>query len=600
MDAVIKWYRTRQANVKSSFLYGQSSSFYAQDTTAIIPLFIHGFFRGTIAGGLTWFIGHWWVDSSSFKLSDWANYVGTLTMLFYWLLPLGQGILNALFFKQDTTPPVWYHFSKKYRAFASGVIAFLLLWSTYILSPLIEPYFTSPVKGSVASSSLKKLNNTGSKTQPGKNKQRSKETHFQSSSFFKGQTFLLVTLPLTTLGVFGTMQLVSITRKRKPLKLKAFSTKALTTKERPFRLWLGESTGWLADFGHTTSLAPYQQIGLGLNEATQNILVMGAIGAGKTTRVINPLLLQLLDQDCGGLIFDIKGDFKKAVKDAASMTQKELMIIGVGQVPLNLLAGLSPEMASSFLKSALLLSGSGNLDSFWIDTATELCRNMLGVLSFFPEHYHLRGLYQALFDEDFQTLLNDVGQQKVFEESERRRLSAYQHYIQAIFARFDEKIRNGVLASVSQVLSLFQHPELIDTFCANVPESVSMESILNEQVILIDMPLAQWGLAGKVIYTFIKLRFFNVMQQRALREDWNQNRPVFFMCDEYQEIVSCNKDGLSHAVAKRLALSPPNPSVVFMLPLATVTWHTHCYKTSGNAYVFESKMIVQFRTLTAY
>jgi hypothetical protein len=72
-----------------------------------------------------------------------------------------------------------------------------------------------------------------------------------------------------------------------------------------------------------------------------------------------------------------------------------------------------------------------------------------------------------------------------------------------------------------------------------------MEAVLDGTVYLVDMPLSRWGVAGKVIYTMLKLRFFNVMQQRVLQPEWNQSRPVFFMCDEYQEIVSCNRDGLS-------------------------------------------------------
>jgi type IV secretory pathway TraG/TraD family ATPase VirD4 len=35
------------------------------------------------------------------------------------------------------------------------------------------------------------------------------------------------------------------------------------------------------------------------------------------------------------------------------------------------------------------------------------------------------------------------------------------------------------------------------------------------------------------------------MQQRTAQPHWNQDRPVFFMCDEFQEVVSANKDGLS-------------------------------------------------------
>ncbi len=35
------------------------------------------------------------------------------------------------------------------------------------------------------------------------------------------------------------------------------------------------------------------------------------------------------------------------------------------------------------------------------------------------------------------------------------------------------------------------------------------------------------------------------MQSRNQHSDWNQERPIFFMCDEYQELVSASKDGLS-------------------------------------------------------
>src|SRR5262249_6618471 len=46
-------------------------------------------------------------------------------------------------------------------------------------------------------------------------------------------------------------------------------------------------------------------------------------------------------------------------------------------------------------------------------------------------------------------------------------------------------------------------------------------------------------------YTFIKLRFFNLMQSRVSRPEWNQENPVFFMCDEYQDIITGNTGGLS-------------------------------------------------------
>jgi len=40
---------------------------------------------------------------------------------------------------------------------------------------------------------------------------------------------------------------------------------------------------------------------LNLRDAAKNIAIFGETGTGKTTRVINHLLVQALDFDCGGL-----------------------------------------------------------------------------------------------------------------------------------------------------------------------------------------------------------------------------------------------------------------------------------------------------------
>lgn len=356
------------------------------------------------------------------------------------------------------------------------------------------------------------------------------------------QLFLWVVLPLTV-GLYVAMH--GLTRPQ-PNKTKPFKPKKGAPSGSParFSLWLGESTGWLAERWHTSSLRGGQQVVLGLDEVAQNIVVLGAIGSGKTTRAMHPLLIQLLEQDCGGLIFDIKGDFKKAVHACAAMSRRQVATIGVGAAPFNLLAGLSPEMAASFLKSALLLGGGGKQDSFWLDTAAELCRNALGVLQS-TAHYHLSGLYRYLFDQDFQDEINTLQAGLLLNERDARYLAACQQYLTGVFGRFDDKVQAGVLASVAQILSPFQHPDLVDAFCDTATNAYRMEPVLDGVVYLVDVPLAVWGLAGKVVYTLIKLRFFNVMQQRAIHPQWNQRRPVFFMCDEYQEIVSCSKDGLS-------------------------------------------------------
>ena len=318
-----------------------------------------------------------------------------------------------------------------------------------------------------------------------------------------------------------------------------------------FGLYFGQATGVLRALGHGAGIREGEQVGLSLDAACENVKVFGGIGSGKTTRAIQPILVQLLDQECAGLIFDIKGDFKHAVRTIAAETGHEITLVGPGHAGLNLLEGLSPEAAASFLKSCLLLNGGGKGDSFWIDTATELCRNALGVLSFLDGRYSLHGLYQYLFEGSTRAdwdaeALDVLGR---LDARDQRLLRAYQAYHENIFSAFDDKVKAGVNASVAQILAPFTHPDLIDAFCTAGADMANMSEVENGKVYVVDMPLSRWGLGGKVAYTFIKLRFMAVVQNRSVAPDWNQRkasvRPLFFMCDEYQEIVSCAREGLS-------------------------------------------------------
>lgn len=318
------------------------------------------------------------------------------------------------------------------------------------------------------------------------------------------------------------------------------------TSTPTFNMWLGHSTGTLEERAHQSGLSPNQDIALSLEDAAQNILILGGIGSGKTTRAIHPFLLQLLDQNCGGLIFDIKGDFQKAVQAFAKHTNRSIVVLGPGLAKINLLAGLTPEIAASFLKSTFLLSSKSHGDAFWLDTATELCRNTLGLLSFLPAYYSLQGLYSYLFDTEARLTIDQAidALLPVLDSKKLRLLNICWRYQTQIFDKFDEKVKSGVYATIAQVLSPFNHPELIDAFCSTGGD-VPMEAVLDGNIYFLSLPLTIWGLGGKVVYSLIKLRFYNVMQQRAIQSTWNQDRPVFFVCDEFQEIVSANKDGLS-------------------------------------------------------
>ncbi len=307
------------------------------------------------------------------------------------------------------------------------------------------------------------------------------------------------------------------------------------------RLWLGATEGLLHRRGLWRNPGRRALV-FDAADLGQNLLILGGIGSGKTTSIIQPALLQCLAHGMGGLLFDIKGDFGIAAAGLAKRAGRTLIVVGPGRRAFNLLRGLTPEAAAGFLKSALLLNGAPG-DPFWTETAAELCRNALGVLSFLPDRYSLAGLYDYLFRDEVRAECD----QRLRDETPGlapaalRLLRGYQSYHEGVFTRFDAKVVAGVLASAAQVLTPFTHPDLVDAFCPPA-DALAIETLGAGAIFLVDLPLSVWGIGAKVIYTFIKLRFFQYMQRRPAAE---RSRLVLFLCDEYQEVVSANKDGLS-------------------------------------------------------
>lgn len=315
-------------------------------------------------------------------------------------------------------------------------------------------------------------------------------------------------------------------------------------------LYVGTSTGELSKRGHASGIWANQAVYLSNDAACQNIVVMGGIGAGKTTRVINPLLFQLLHyEDVGGLIFDIKGDFVESVKAFADYQQRRIIRIGVGAgcCGTNLLKGLSPEQAAGFLQSTFYLCGGSTNDSFWIQSATSLIKNVLGLLEALgDEYYNLQTLYEYIFFEDARKSLNLLLDREVHLDPSSlagRNFANYRGYYDNVFSAMDIKMRESIKGTLATVLSPFQAPELIDAFSGS-EDDYDLTNILAGDIVLVDLPLAKWATAGKVVYTLIKLRFFNLLQTRQVDKSLPQDY-VFFLCDEYQQIISASNQGLS-------------------------------------------------------
>ncbi|HMY90753.1 MAG TPA: TraM recognition domain-containing protein, partial [Nitrosomonas sp.] len=232
-----------------------------------------------------------------------------------------------------------------------------------------------------------------------------------------------------------------------------------------------------------------------------------------------------------------------------SEENRSYKVVGDGGMTLNLFRGCTPELAASYLKSCFLAQGQGFGDSaFWVDSATELCRHALTLLMLLrPDSYSIAGLYDIVFDENDRNNLLIKGADNIsrMTDREQRFFTQSQRYFVNIWNEHEDKLKKNILGTVNAVLSPFAHPDLVDAFSAgSTLGEADMSELINERsVFLVNLPMTKYGKEGaRFAYLIIKLRFMNMMRERKSQSNWNQVRPVAFICDEYQAIIDSISD----------------------------------------------------------
>ena len=353
---------------------------------------------------------------------------------------------------------------------------------------------------------------------------------------------------------------------------------------------IGTSTGEL--LGGLPSGTP---VVLSPEDCAKNIIAFGGIGSGKTSRFINPLMLQLMEQNAGALILDIKTDFQREVAAITAHVGREYKTVGDGGMTLNLLRGTTPELAASFLKSCFLAQGTGD-SQIWADLATEHCRNCLTLLKLAGGDYSLAGLYGIAIDDKARRALVEQTDAAFDDMSDRdqRLQSAVVRYFMT-WDDYDDRQKSSVMVNVNSVLTPFSHPDLVDAFSTGSEQGeADLTELINDgAVFLVNLPQTKFGKEGaRYAYLFIKLRFFNMMRERRTRDDWNQTRPVAFVCDEYQSIV----DSVSDTDFWDKSRSSKTIGIVSMQGVASLTQALNGNHKAAEAILQNFRQRVVFRT----
>lgn len=182
----------------------------------------------------------------------------------------------------------------------------------------------------------------------------------------------------------------------------------------------------------------------------------------------------------------------------------------------------------------------------WADLATEHCRQCLNLMKLTGADYSVATLYEvATTDREraklFTQLKEVVGD---LSDRDQRVMTGVMKYFD-VWATYDDKRQSSIMLCINAVLPSFTHPDMVDAFSSSTEQGeADLTALINDgEVFLVNLPQTKFGREGaRFAYLLIKLRFFAMMRERRTRKDWNQTRPVAFICDEYQSIVDSVSD----------------------------------------------------------
>jgi hypothetical protein len=279
------------------------------------------------------------------------------------------------------------------------------------------------------------------------------------------------------------------------------------------------------------------------SDLCRHTLVFGSSGSGKTTRLFNPLLREMLGSlGAGGFIICAKAEAVEEVVEIARLTGRQTQVVMPGSaIGLDLLSG-NPDLDSMYFRDTY-----GNVEGEakqWVEAAVQRMKNALRMLKGAGEQYYTFGhLTSYCFDEKFASQVRIHATDRLraldMDGEEGWTINEALDYENNRFMQFSPEARRSVMFAVSQLLEPLRDYALQKTF-SRKHNLVSMDTVFDGKVIVLHVPRSRYQRAASAIYTLAKRRFFTAVENRRANPLLDQTRPIAFAVDEYQLCISAS------------------------------------------------------------
>lgn len=272
----------------------------------------------------------------------------------------------------------------------------------------------------------------------------------------------------------------------------------------------------------------------------QNILITGSIGSGKTSAAISNVLNEFMKNKLGGLVIDIKGNYINQIKNMAKIQERECDIIEISLEnsyvynPLDNKKLSSVEMAS-VMKKVLTLISKDNKSSepFWLDKAEEYIRDFITLIRAYNKgDVNFKEIHNLVINKEYLNTkiyhLKELILNNKFSEIELFEINNAILNIKNDFLCLDTRTFGIIKAEITRMTSVFlSNIKICNKFCGK-GHALDFNS---NKIYVLSLDISNNDKLSKIIATYVKLQF-----QRQVLSNNSRDSPVFFICDEYQEI----------------------------------------------------------------
>ena len=283
-------------------------------------------------------------------------------------------------------------------------------------------------------------------------------------------------------------------------------------------------------------------IALSKMELLRHICAIGGSGSGKTSRLLYPLLFQVLahfhDSSCFSIcIKDSSVSEFRSILDAFG-DRPYCIVQPNGGTPWNLLDGLTASEAAAMLSD--IYSGKSDISKYFASLATRRAQAALTVVQALPIPRTLYQLYKYCFAPAFEKQCNEhalgILQQKMVVGSHD-----YEALVEALnfstieFGKMDHVQKSNISNTLSRSLGIFASPDIRQCFAPEGVDSLDIDhAIANGLSVAVHVP-TEFRAEADTLYGLAKRRFSEAVFRRPMEK---RNRLVLALLDEAQAYLS--------------------------------------------------------------